>query len=374
MNIGSPVNTPYWESQPSFSSDGRTLYFASGRPGGIGKKDLWKATICNLKPDGTPVFCDVKNLGAMVNSPLDESSPFIHQDNQTLYFSSEGWPGMGNMDLFLSRKDDNGQWQEPENLGHPINTPNDEIGLVINARGSKAYFSSDGLKEERKDKDLYWFNLPTEIRPNPVSYVKGKVFDKETGKQVSASFELKNVANGQLVVASQSTGFSGEFLVCLPAGENYALSVNKTGYLFYSGNFNLHEEEGIEKPRMLNIYLSPIKAGEKIVLENVFFETDSYQLLKESNVELDKLVTLLINNSTLKVEIGGHTDSVGSEAYNMDLSMNRAKSVVQYLLNYGVEADRLTYKGYGFSQPLADNATDAGRAKNRRTEIKVLPN
>jgi outer membrane protein OmpA-like peptidoglycan-associated protein len=372
-NLGPPVNTPYWESQPSFSSDGRTLYFVSNRRGGKGNKDIWKATLIGFKPDKTPVFSTVVNMGDEINTSGDEISPFIHHDNYSLYFSSDEWPGMGNMDLFICRRDSIGKWGMPENLGYPINTLHDEIGLVINAKGTTAYFSSDGLPSKTKGKDLYMFKMPERHMPYPVTYVKGKVYDRETGEKLEASFILKNIETDKQVVSSWSDTYSGSFLVCLPVGNSYALSVQKPGYLFYSESFDLEGVNDVENPQQLMVYLSPIKPGEKTVLKNIFFDSDSYELKKESFAELNTLVEMLVNNSGLKVEIGGHTDNVGSEEYNLSLSKNRAKSVRDYLVQQNIKAESLSYRGYGFSEPIADNSTDKGRAQNRRTEIKVLP-
>ncbi len=372
-NLGPPVNTPYWESQPSFSSDGRTLYFVSNRVGGKGKKDIWTATLIGFKPDKTPVFANVVNLGDRINTTGDENSPFIHHDNQSLYFSSDEWPGMGNMDLFVCRHDSLGKWGMPVNLGYPINTLHDEIGLVINAKGTTGYFSSDGLPSKTKGKDMYMFKMPKKFRPHPVTYVKGKVYDKETRELIEASFVLKNIETDKPVVNSWSDAYSGSFLVCLPVGSSYALSVQKRGYLFYSESFDLEGIKNIENPQQLNVYLSPMKPGEKIILKNVFFDSDSYDLKKESFAELNTLVEMLVNNSELRVEIGGHTDNVGSEKYNFSLSKSRARSVYDYLVQKNIAAERLSFKGYGFSEPIADNSTDKGRAQNRRTEIKVLP-
>ena len=373
VNPGPPLNTRYWESQPSFSADGKTLYFASNRPGGKGQKDIWKATLIGFRDGNVPVFSKVANLGKNINTPDDENSPFIHHDNRTLYFSSDGWPGMGKMDLFLSRKDSKGNWGTPENLGYPINTEHDEIGLVLNAKGTNAYFSSDGLPSETKGKDIYIFKMPEKLRPSPVTYVKGRVFDKETGKELQAEFILKDIDSGNTIVSSVSDPYTGSFLVCLPAGHSYALSVQKPGYLFFSDNFDVGSVKDVDNPQQLSVYLSPLKPGEKIVLKNIFFATDSFELKKESYAELNTIIDLLKKNPQLKVEIGGHTDNIGSKEYNLRLSENRAKSVYDYLVSKGIDAKRLKYKGYGFSEPVSDNSTEEGRAKNRRTEMKVLP-
>jgi len=372
-NIGPPVNTPYWESQPCFAADGQTLLFVSSRPGGIGGKDIWQATIQGFNSEGTPIFGDLKNLGKNINTEKEENSPFLHHDGKTLYFSSDGWQGMGEQDIFISRKDENGEWSEPVNLGHPINTPGDEIGLVINARGNRAYFSSDSRDGKNTgNKDIYYFNLPPAIQPNPALYVKGRVFDAETGKNLSANFQLQDLSDGRLVVTTQGNKFSGEFLVSLPVGSSYAFKAEHTGYMFYSGHFDIDTSHPLDKPYHLDIALNPIKAGVKITLENIFYETNSFELLEPSRIELDGLVKFLKENSSVRIQIGGHTDNVGTAAYNQKLSENRAESVYKYLISNGINPQRLQFKGFGMNNPVANNDTEEGRAKNRRTEVTVL--
>jgi hypothetical protein len=193
-NIGAPVNTPFWDSQPCFAADGKTLYFVSNRPDGFGEKDIWQATLQGFDSKGTPLFGDLKNLGDKINTSKDEMSPFLHHDNKTLYFSSDGWYGLGGMDIFISKKDDAGNWSEPLNVGYPINTFGDETGLVINARGNRAYFSSDYHQQKNNGKDIYYFNLPEEIQPTPALYVKGRVFDAETNANLPANFQLQDLS------------------------------------------------------------------------------------------------------------------------------------------------------------------------------------
>ncbi|WP_439184817.1 OmpA family protein [Carboxylicivirga taeanensis] len=371
VNLGAPVNTPFWESQPSFSSDGRTLYFVSNRPGGKGKKDIWKAQIIGYKKDGTPYFGKVENLGGNVNSSGDENSPFIHHDNQTLYFSSDGWPGMGAMDLFYSKQVNRNAWSKPVNLGYPLNTENEEIGLVINAKGDLGYFASDGFADG-SGKDIYQFTIPQSIRPNPVTYIKGKVFDSATKQRLTADIRINKMPDGELSVNTSTAPYSGEFLFCLPAGDRYALNIQKEGYLFYSDNFDVAANGTIEKPQVLNVYLNKIEKGASFVLRNVFFESDSYQLKNESHTELNYVLNLLRLNPTVKVEIGGHTDDTGSRAYNLELSEQRAKAVFDFLVKKGAAAEQLNYKGYGVDQPIESNATEEGKSKNRRTELKVI--
>ncbi|MFW5915971.1 MAG: OmpA family protein [Bacteroidota bacterium] len=365
VNVGTPVNTEHWESQPSISPDGQTLYFASNRKNGKGKKDLWKS---EKQPDGS--WSKPVNLGDSVNTPEDEVAPFIHMDNQTLYFASDGWPGMGNLDLFRVQKKGDGSWTEPENLGYPINTNKSEFGLIVNSEGSEAFYSSDRL--EGRGKDIYKFELYQEIRPIPSSYMKGKVYDADTREPLRAKFELISLDSGDVVMESYSDEQSGEFLVCLPSNNNYVLNVSREGYLFYSDNFTLKGIHEVYEPYRKDVPLNPVKEGERIVLRNIFYATDSFNLRKESRVELEKLYQFLGDNSGLKIEISGHTDNVGSKQYNMELSRKRARSVYDYLIEKGIDPERLSYKGYGESEPVATNETEEGRAKNRRTEMKIL--
>jgi flagellar motor protein MotB len=364
VNLGSPVNTKYWETQPSVNASGNMLFFSSNRPGGYGGKDLWYSV---YKSNGR--WAIPKNLGDSINTPGDEISPFIHFDGRTLYFSSDGRPGMGGQDIYLSRMKDDSTWTAPVNLGYPINTFNDEMGLTIESGGQKAYFSSQ--RDENEGKNIYSFTLYEAIQPDPVSYLKGKVTDKQTGKMLIADFELVNLSNGKIVL-SNTTDESGNFLVCLPSGNDYGLSVSKKGYLFYSENFMLEGKHTALEPFIKKIQLSPFRVGEKIVLSNVFYEVDSWQLKKESLAELNRLCNLLKDNVQLKVEISGYTDATGSDEHNMLLSEKRALSVVDYLVSNGVPSGRLTYKGYGNASPVGDNITSEGRKLNRRTEVRVI--
>jgi outer membrane protein OmpA-like peptidoglycan-associated protein/tetratricopeptide (TPR) repeat protein len=365
-NLGSVVNSPSWDSQPSFSSDGRTLYFASKRAGGKGSSDIWKT---ELQPDGqwTPPV----NLGDSINTRLEEMAPFIHPDDQTLYFSSRGHPGMGGLDLFYSRKDLSGRWRKPVNLGYPINTYADEITLVVDATGDLAYVSSDKFGGKGKQ-DIYSFPLYKEAQPVRVTYFKGVVFNKETKKRLEARFELIDLESAKTVVESKSDPGTGEFLVSLATDKNYALNVSKEGYLFYSDNFSLAGESTKTKPFVKDIPLQEIKVGETVILKNIFFDTDKYDLKEESRVELQKLTGLLNRNPTIRIEISGHTDNQGSQEHNLVLSKNRAQAVYDYLVGHGISKERLSYQGYGFSKPIDTNETEQGRANNRRTEFRVV--
>jgi flagellar motor protein MotB len=363
-NLGRPVNTSHWESTPSISADGRTLFFSSGRPGGFGGKDIWLARLNENNKWAEPV-----NLGSEINTAGNEMSPFIHFDGRTLYFASDGLAGMGGYDLFVTRMKDDSTWTTPQNLGYPINTFNDEMGLIIESGGKKAYFSS--TRDKSKGKDIFAFDLYESARPNPVSYLKGKVFDKETGKLLKADYELINLSTGKILMKN-ATEETGNFLVCLPSGYNYGINVSKPGYLFYSENFMFEGIHTVSEPYIKRIVLNPARVGEKMQLANVFYEVDSWQLKQESMAELNNLVDLLSENKNLAMEIGGYTDSTGSVEYNMALSEKRALSVVNYLIKNGVSSERLKFKGYGNKSPLGDNVTIEGRKLNRRTEAKII--
>lgn len=365
VNIGSPINTASWEAQPSIAPDGKTLYFISDREGGFGGKDIWESTYL---PNGN--WSNPQNLGEKINTSGDEQSPFIHFDNKTLYFSSNGHIGMGGSDLFKSEKLPDGSWTDPLNLGYPINTSYDEIGLIVNASGEKAFFSSDRFTD--KGRDIFEFELYPDARPNAVSYIKGKVFDSENLVNLNAYFELIDLNTGKPIMQSESDKSTGDFLICIPTDNDYMLNVSKEGYLFYSDNFSLKGIYEITNPFLKDVGLNKIKQGQKIILKNIFYRIDSYELEDKSLSELTKLIEFLNYNPSIRIEISGHTDNIGSKEYNTILSENRAKSVFTYLVNNKIEINRLVYKGYGESNPVDTNDTDSGRANNRRTEIKIL--
>jgi outer membrane protein OmpA-like peptidoglycan-associated protein len=363
-NLGDSINTEYWESAPSISPDKRDLYFVSNRPGGYGGNDIY---VSHRRSDGR--WTQPENLGPVINTIGNDATPFIHADNQSLYFTSDGHPGYGGDDLFVSRKGPNGIWSKPENLGYPINTIENEGSLVIAADGKTAYYASDRA-DSRGGLDLYTFELRSDIRPAQTLWVKGKVFDKSTRKGLPSSVELTDLST-KSVVSKLQTDETGNYLITLPKGKDYAFNVNRKGYLFFSENFSLSKAEG-DTAFNIDIPLQPIEADAVIVLKNIFFDLNKYELKPESQVELDKVVQLMKDNPTVKIQINGHTDNSGRTADNMVLSENRAKSVTTYLLAKGIQPARLSFIGWGDTRPLADNATEQGRAQNRRTELKVL--
>ncbi len=387
-NIGSPVNTRGWDSQPSLSAGGKTLYFISDRQGGIGGKDIWISQRLPNGSWGTPV-----NAGPPLNTPQDEQSPFIHADGKTLYFMSNGHPGMGGFDLYLARKNAEGTWAEPVNLGYPINTEANEGALSVSLDGKTAFFATDLLKiqsgissfdnpQGKATTDIYSFELHEAIRPVPSTYVKARVKDATSGKPLPANVEVVDLSSrdGNLF-ASSDCDENGEFLIAMPMGPEYALNVELRNYLFHSEHFSLTEAGTVDKPFLLDIILFPISQSgemshsmvpEPVILKNVFFETGSAKLKGNSRVELNKLRDFLKKNNFLKIQINGHTDDQGTDEDNLVLSNNRAKAVYDYLVSAGIAPDRLNYSGYGESKPIADNSTEEGRQQNRRTDFVII--
>ncbi|HUC80422.1 MAG TPA: OmpA family protein [Flavisolibacter sp.] len=364
FNLGGKVNTDQWESQPCLSPDKRDLYFASRRFGGLGGSDIY---VSHLLPSGK--WSEPENLGPTINTPGDEYSPFIHADNNTLYFTSSGHQGYGNEDLFVSRRGDDGKWGKPENLGYPINTIDHEGTLFIAADGKTAYYASD-RSDSKGGLDIYSFELREDVRPAKTLWVKGKVFDKKTTAGLPSSVELIDLASKRTVSKVQ-TDETGNYLITLPVGKDYAFNVNRRGYLFYSANYSL-KNKAADSTYQKDIPLQPIEVDATVVLRNLFFETAKYNIRPESEVELDKVVQLLQDNPTVKIQIEGHTDNVGSAVENQKLSEARARSTVNYLIEKGIKGDRMIPKGFGATKPIADNKTEEGRAQNRRTELKIL--
>ncbi|MBL0182394.1 MAG: OmpA family protein [Chitinophagaceae bacterium] len=366
QNLGPMVNTDFWESSPSLSPDKRDLYFASSMAGGFGGRDIW---VTHRLQNGK--WSRPENLGEAVNTSGDESCPFMHADNETLYFNSNGHMGYGMTDLFFSKKVNDSSWVMAENLGYPINTIDDQGSLIVAADGRTAYYASDG-GDTRGGLDIYTFQLREDVRPLKTLWVKGKVFDKKTKAGLPSAVELTDVKTKNLISKVQ-TDEDGNYLVTLPVGKDYAFNVNRKGYLFYSDNFSMLGNNS-DSVFIVDIPLQPIEAGATIVLKNIFFDTKKFDLKPESTGELDKLVMLLNDNPKLKIQIDGHTDNVGQDKDNLLLSNNRAKAVVGYLLNKGINIQRLSYKGFGAGKPVADNATEKGKSLNRRTELSVISN
>jgi outer membrane protein OmpA-like peptidoglycan-associated protein len=373
VNLGSNINSNSWDSQPSLSPDGNTLYFVSNRPDGYGDNDIWfsiKGT------DGK--WGKAQNAGPIVNSDGNELTPLIHFDGQTMYFSSEGHPGYGGFDLFKSTKQADKKWGIPINLGAGINSKGDESGLAVSIDGKTAILTR--LVEDNEQNivkaDLYTAQLPDEVKARPASYSKIYLKAQSDSLPISGIIEVIDLLTG-LEAGKYMTNDSGEALVILQKGLQYAVQSSHPGYMFASLHFNIPADYDKDDIPSVTLFLQPIKdtsaaVAKPVVLNNVFYETGSASLQKISFVELNKLTAFLNENPSVKVRINGHTDNVGKDDVNNPLSEARAKSVYDYLIKQGIDASRMQFKGFGSSKPIADNNTEAGRAQNRRTEYEIL--
>jgi outer membrane protein OmpA-like peptidoglycan-associated protein len=389
------INTSYKESSASFSFDGRTMYFVSDREGGYGGLDIYMSNWDDKKER----WDAPRSMGAAINTRYNEEGVFMHPDGRTLYFSSKGHKTMGGYDIFKSTLGDDGTWSEPENLGYPLNTPDDDVFFVVNASGKRGYMSS--VRDEGYgDYDIYrvTFRGPekppilqgednllaqvapvsevvieeaVEIKTTRLTIVKGTIQDGFTLANLSASIEIVDNEKNEVVSIAASNSSTGKYLVTLPSGKNYGLAVKSEGYLFHSENFEIPAATGYQEITK-DIKLYKMDVGAKIVLKNIFFDYAKATLRSESFAELDRLLKMLNDFPTMRIEISGHTDNQGSLATNEKLSAARAKAVVDYLIAKGISASRLESAGYAFKQPIASNDTEEGRQQNRRVEFKVL--
>ncbi len=368
-NFGVGINSSYWETQPSLTADGATLYFIRGKKGKGGAVEDPNIYFSQINEAGE--WSEPAKVPGFINTKGREESVFVHPDGQTLYFSSDGHPGMGGLDIFVSRLQQDGSWSKPVNLGYPINTAANENSIQVTAQGDIALMASN-REGGKGGLDLYSFELPESVRPRYVSYVEGFVFDSKTNAPLDGKLQLLNLSNGEIVAETFSNkSRDGYFLVCLPAGNDYALNVSANSYLFYSSNFSLRDFTP-SRPYRKDAPLQKMDSGASIVLENIFFKTNSSNLETESHIELAKLIELLVKNQTMRIRIEGHTDSDGDESANLKLSQARALSVKTYLESKGIAATRIESEGYGETQPIDSNATPEGKAKNRRTVFRVL--
>ena len=364
VNMGNVVNSKEWDSQPTMSADGNTIIFSSDRENGFGNADLYLITKNKFGDWSAAV-----NLGAVVNTPFTEKSPFLSPDGKTLYFTSNGHPGYGGLDLFISVFE-NGKWSEPINLGKPLNSDQDDAYFTIGGSGEVGYFSSS-RKGTFGDLDLYSIKIPEALRPKPTVVVDGIVTNAKTKAVVGAYVMVEDLNTGELIAVSKSNSVTGKYLIVLPAGKTYSVSANKEGFFFHSERFDVPETSSYKEIKK-DIALKPIEKGAKVVLNNIFFETGKATLSPQSRVELGKAIDLMKANPSMIIEVGGHTDNVGEDATNMKLSHDRAKAVRDYLVNGGIASTRVQSKGYGESNPVAGNDTAEGRQSNRRTEFIIL--
>lgn len=372
-NLGTPVNSSGWESQPSLSADGNVLYFSSERSGGYGLKDIWFSEKNNAGKWSVP-----KNINSPINTTRNEGSPFIHADNQTLYFMSDGLPGMGGSDLYFSRRVDQNHWSEPINLGYPINTLGNEGALVVNISGDKAYYTSTGPKTIKdkdgiEDTDIYSFELDQSIRPQSISFFKAIVTDEDSGKPLIAGVNFTQIATNKIYHEGK-TSDDGSALITIPKGDLYGIQLNAKNYIFISESIIIPDSSDINLPFKATYKMTKVKdaIGKSFLLKNIYFESGSTQLTASSNSELDALATMIKENPTMIIRIDGHTDNVGNEKDNLILSEKRAQSVVNELIKKGISDKNVVANGFGETKPIADNSTDKGKRKNRRTEFTIL--
>ncbi|MDP2384876.1 MAG: OmpA family protein [Bacteroidota bacterium] len=368
IKLPAPINSPSHESSATYSPDGKTIYFVSDRSGGKGGRDIWSCT-----QDKTGNWGKAINLGTKINSIEDEESLFMHPDGKTLYFSSKRKGGIGGYDIYKAELIKN-KWSVPINLGKPINTDGDDLFFVMVANGKTAYYSSN-QKGTLGEKDIFKItfssiNKKKEIGPR-LTIIKGTVFDEKTNQALEADIELIDNEKNDVIAKFKSNSATGKYLISLPSGKNYGITVASNGYLFHSENINLPDSAAFQEI-IKNIKLKKLEIGSTIVLNNIFFESNKSTLKNESETELKRLFQLLIDNSAINIEISGHTDNLGSSAYNQKLSEARAKTVVDYLTAKGINSQRMTFKGYGLEQPIATNDNEFGRQLNRRTEFKII--
>ncbi len=377
QNLGVAVNSTEWDSQPSLSADGRTLYFTSTRRGGQGQEDLYVTT---LQADGT--WAPAQNLGTPVNTPGKDMAPFIHASGTTLYYVTDGLVGMGGLDVFRSEKTSAGAWGPPRNLGYPLNTFEDEASLFISSDNQRGFYSRTQLADEapatpggplrERGVQLFGFEVPAEAKARETStYAQGRVFDATTKKPLQAEVKIYDVDTDALTQFVTSDPETGEYTAVLNDGHRYAMYAAADKYLLKSLSFDYAGKQQFD-PLTLDIYLDPVRSGRSVVLNNLFFDTNEYELEPRSRTELNRLIEFMRQYHEVQIEVSGHTDNVGTDAANMLLSQRRAQAVVTYLTAHGVKAVRLRAKGYGASRPLGPNDSDAERRLNRRIELRIL--
>lgn len=362
VNAGSAINSDSWDSQPTISYDGKTLIFASNRPGGLGGVDLY---VCYKQENGQ--WGQAINMGHEINTSDNELTPFLHSDSQTLYFSSKGHKGLGGYDIFYSKKDSNGKWSSPKNIGKPINTEGDDVSFFVSLDGKTGYYSSDKLNGPG-GLDIYTFDLYETARPTEVIYVEGTVKNKE--EEVMASqIEIKNTRTNEVTKIDINQD-DGTYVAIVTATDDHIMTIKEEGIAFTS-KLITKDEMASGKPEKVELVTDKIKVGQSYRLNDINFATNSYELSEKAKRIIDEFSEFLKTNPTISFVIQGHTDDVGNDNDNLILSDNRAKAVFDYLSFLGIAEQRMTYKGFGETQPVASNKTEKGRALNRRTEFLI---
>ncbi|WP_400191014.1 OmpA family protein [Hymenobacter sp. B81] len=371
LNLGGRVNSAAWDSQPSLSADGRTLYFTSDRQGGRGQEDIYVTTL-----EASGQWSPARNLGAPVNTPGKDMAPFIHASGTTLYYVTDGLVGMGGLDVYRCSQQE-GKWDKPVNLGYPLNTHENEASLFISSDNRRALCSrsraAEGVADSRnRPIELFGFDVPAQMRAGETTtYAQGRVFDAVTKKPIKADVQLYDLKTDELTQFVTSDAENGEYTLVLNEGRQYGMYAAADKYLMRSLNFDYSSKQTFD-PLTLDIYLEPVRAGRSIVLNNLFFDTREFALKPNSRTELNRLIQFMGQYPDIQVEVSGHTDDVGSDDDNLVLSKNRARSVYTYLVEHGVKAERLRFRGYGEQKPVVPNDSEANRQQNRRIELRIL--
>lgn len=363
-NLGKKVNqSDTWESQPSINSEGNCIYFVSDRKGGYGGYDIYVT-----KKDDKGEWGSPENLGPTINTKGNEKTPFIHTDSQTLYYASDGLPGLGGYDIFFSKIKENNKWSKPINIGYPINSKDDDAGLFVSTDGRFGYFASNKLNG-KGGWDLYSFPLYEEAKPEKILFVKGELKDENTRAPVQGKIEMTNVITRKIIEIPVDT-LTGKYVAVLPFINDYVMTIKKQGYA-YESKYIAKADTVFDKPAIVNIEVKPVEVGQTYKLNDIYFKFNAYDLTLESMTVIDGFVEFLNENKDIKIEIQGHTDDIGDGNFNQKLSENRAESVYDYIILKGIQSSRLLFKGYGESKPITSNQTEEGRAKNRRTVFVI---
>ena len=384
------------ETSITFNPTGDEMFFVSNKKGTLGGMDIFYS-----KKNKRGRWSKPSNMGASINTIYDEEGVFWHPTENKLYFSSEGHNSMGGYDIFYIERNEKGIWSEPKNMGYPINSPNDDVFFKIDKNNKQAYYSSvrrsgfggkdlykiTFLGEEKEMKpttdsiylawtykqiDNLFYNIPNEIKVDTSLYMVGKITDSESGDKIElAKLEIIDLEKNK-IISTAIADTLGLFKIKIPKGKNFGVEVTAKSYLFFIDSIDMSTKQVVNSKIEANFQLTHIDVGAKMILKNIFFETNKATIKSESEMGLERLANLLIENPSIRLEISGHTDNIGSYKANKKLSESRAKKVVDYIISKGVNKNRLEYKGYSFNQPIANNNTSEGRAKNRRVEFKVI--
>ncbi len=355
----------------TMGSDGKTLLLYMSEDYQSRNNDIY---VCFLLNDGT--WSEPKSLGKKINFPkYNEMTPYLAPDGETLYFSSDRPGGVGNNDIWRAKRLDKSwtKWSDPVNLGSPINTPEWDAFFTMDAGGEYAYMTTD--EKSYGASDIVKIKLLEKEKPDPVVLVSGNVYNAKTKEPLSASLVYETLPDGEEAGNALSNSYDGAFKIVLPYNRNYSIRATADHFFAISENLNLDSliKEGYKEIHK-DLYLVPIEVGQVVRLNNVFFDFDKWDLRPESFIELNRVVKLLTENPKIEIEMSAHTDSRGSDEYNFNLSDNRARSVMEYILSKGIDKSRITSHGYGETKPVTTNETDDGRQLNRRVEFTILKN